>query len=80
MTSPYSPIACAIHDELLAAATRREERDIAYTDEQGARRVVRSRILDVYTKGSEEFLRLSTGETVRLDRLAAVEGTALGGQ
>lgn len=79
MTPPYRPIACGVHDELLAIATLGRECRVSFLDGAGTARTARTRILDVYTKGTEEFLMLETGETVRLDALTRVEGTSLGG-
>lgn len=74
---PYRPIACSLHDELLAAATRRTVRNVSYTDEQGAAHEAVTTIDDVFTQGTEEFARLGTGALVRLDLLKRVEGTGI---
>jgi Rho-binding antiterminator len=78
--SDYRPIACSLHDELLAAATKRAVRTIEYSDDQDATHEVVTTIDDVFTRGTEEFARLGSGETVRLDRLVRVEGTGIGDQ
>jgi transcriptional antiterminator Rof (Rho-off) len=81
VSTPYRPIACGLHDELLAFATRRCICEIVVrSGETGELRSVRTRILDVFTKGSEEFARLESGETVRLDRLERVDGSGPEGQ
>jgi Rho-binding antiterminator len=72
----YVPIDCGYHDRLLDLATRRRECEVVYRDESGAERAARGRIEDVYSRGRAEYLRLSGGETIRLDRLRLVDGHA----
>jgi Rho-binding antiterminator len=78
--NPYRPIACSLHDELLSAATLRAVRAIHYTDDQGVSHQAETTIDDVFTRGTEEFALLGTGETVRLDRLTRVQRTGIGDQ
>jgi L-amino acid N-acyltransferase YncA/transcriptional antiterminator Rof (Rho-off) len=70
----YRPIDCGLHDRLLAHATLRRTVSLAIREPGGERRVLRARIVDVFTRGSSEFLRTEGGEEVRLDRLEAVDG------
>ena len=74
MKPPYQPINCAFHDSLLAKATQKEQVRIHYFLEEGKETMVQDVIVDVYTQNGEEFLTLSSGETIRLDYLIAVGG------
>ena len=75
--SAYQPINCEFHDLLEAAAVRRAPVLIQYRDDEGIAAALRSRIVDVFASGGAEYLRLASGDTVRLDQLIAVDGTAL---
>ena len=72
----YSPVACGFHDRLESLATLRRSCAVRYRDPAGEEREVVARIEDVYAAGGEEFVRLSGGEVVRLDRLIEVEPVA----
>jgi transcriptional antiterminator Rof (Rho-off) len=76
MSSPYKPIACGFHDELLSLATLKKVSQIRYAD-NGEEKVVSDRIVDVFTMGKEEFLRTTSGLIIRLDQLVSVHGKEL---
>ena len=67
----YQPIDCSYHDILLAKATLKEVCTIVYASKEGEV-AVKAQILDVYTKQKEEFMKLSSGETIRLDQIIRV--------
>lgn len=73
----YAPISCEFHDLLEALATRGTVVPIVFRDGAGVLQARTARIADVYSRGGEEFLRMGTGEAIRLDRLAAVDGALL---
>ncbi len=73
MADRYVPVDCAFHDRLEDAVVRRRSCRILYLEEDGAEREVTTRIVDVWTRGEEEFVKLETGTVVRLDRLSRVE-------
>lgn len=75
---PYRPIDCFVHDELLARATLARPTELVYTDEGGVERSVRDRIVDVFARDRAEYLRLANGLEIRLDKLVAVDGQAVG--
>lgn len=75
--STYQPINCEFHDVLEAAAVRRAVVLIQYRDDEGITTALRSRIADVFASGGAEYLQLASGESIRLDQLVAVDGTAL---
>ena len=74
--TPYQPVPCDFHDQLLAYATLRQEVEVVFT-EGDTERTIAARITDVYTRDKSEYLLLSEGTTVRLDRLRRVGGTDL---
>lgn len=71
---PYEPIRCGFHDELLALATRRLTIEIVYLDAQGKEFHVTDTIVDVFTQSKAEYLRLQSGDEIRLDKLIRVNG------
>lgn len=72
-TGTYRPIDCSLHDELESLAVRRLAGRIRYRDEAGHEQEVHDRIADIFASEGAEYLRLSSGETIRLDRLLQVE-------
>lgn len=78
--TPYVPIDCSFHDRLLAHATLRQTVEITFRTEANAPQTVHARITDVYTREGAEYCVLSTGETIRLDRLVRVDGHDLPGE
>ena len=74
MDGTYLPIACNFHDRLLHFATTREEVIVGYLDAQRQVQEVKAILVDVFSKGGAEWLRLSNGELIRLDSLVQVAG------
>ncbi|WOD41403.1 OsmC family protein [Nodosilinea sp. E11] len=73
-SSAYRVVSCSFHDELEALATRRRPCTIHYRTEAGAEVTVEGQIVDVFTRGRAEFLRLKDGTEIRLDCLISVDG------
>ena len=73
---PYTPIDCALHDELEAAATRGRPVHLAFRPHDGgaALRTVDDVIVDVGSRDGAEYLSLRSGLRVRLDRIVALNG------
>jgi Rho-binding antiterminator len=76
---PYSPIACGLHDRLEALATLGRSCQILFVTPSGGAREVVDRIVDVFARDGEEFVRTSSGVEIRLDRLERVDGVDFGG-
>lgn len=74
---PYVPISCQFHDLLETIATTRKVVQTIFHDEEGVQRTCRSNIADVFSRQRAEFLRMGTGESIRLDRLVEVDGVRL---
>jgi Rho-binding antiterminator len=79
MDTPYHPISCSVHDRLLALATLRRECSLLTTAPDGPPRLLRGVIVDVYSRGGAEYLRLADGTVVRLDRIRALDGLPIPG-
>jgi Rho-binding antiterminator len=73
----YSPISCDFYDILEAAATTRKVVHVRFLDEEGSLQHRSASIVDVFSRNGAEYLSISTGETVRLDRLIAVDHAKL---
>ncbi|UNK48560.1 hypothetical protein MNR01_12470 [Lysobacter sp. S4-A87] len=73
----YHPISCEFHDRLEDLATLRKPARINFRDENGADQHRDAVITDVFARSGEEYLSMSTGEIVRLDRLVDVDGARL---
>jgi Rho-binding antiterminator len=73
----YHPINCEFHDLLEDLATLRKLAQIAFRDEGGITQYRGAVITDVFARDGAEYLSLTTGETVRLDRLVEVSGARL---
>lgn len=71
---PYRPINCEFHDLLESLATRRSQARIEYRDASGSTQVLDGVITDVYARDGVEYLTLQSGESLRLDWLATVNG------
>lgn len=77
MTAQYHPISCDFHDLLEALATARQTAQIRFRDGGGALQHRSAAITDVFSRNGAEYLVISTGETLRLDQLIAVDDTTL---
>ncbi|HFA47511.1 MAG TPA: hypothetical protein ENJ95_00680 [Bacteroidetes bacterium] len=73
---PYRPISCDYYDELTLLAIRKTECPIIYQN-NGTAATVMAIIRDIYTRNGEEFLLLSNGQEIRLDRIISVNNLEL---
>ena len=71
----YQPVSCAFHDVLERAALRRRAITVVFADADGKVLSTVAVIDDVFAKAGVEFIRLGSGETIRLDSLRTVHGT-----
>jgi Rho-binding antiterminator len=69
----YRPISCDFHDVLESLATSRKQALVRFLDDEGALQHRSAVIQDVYSRDHAEYVSLSSGEVVRLDRLIAVD-------
>jgi Rho-binding antiterminator len=68
----YRPISCDYHDLLESFAIARVSAQIRFRDAEGVVQRRSAAITDVFARDGSEYLLVSTGETVRLDHLLAV--------
>lgn len=75
--NPYIPIDCSYYDRLEANAVKRVICEIVYRSMDGTAELQQSAMItNVFSRNKEEFISLSTGEEIRLDRLISINGIA----
>ena len=79
MNNNYKPIDCGYHDHLEAAASKREFVKLQYLSDIREFQTATGVINDIETRSGEEYLTLSTGEEVRLDRIVRLNDIAFPG-
>lgn len=72
----YRPIACAASDRLEHWALRGTPVDVVWREADGPHRQTAA-IRDVFARDAADWVVLSTGETIRADRLVAVDGVEI---
>jgi len=77
ISTHYSPIDCSFHDILLDRATRLLKVLIVYVSSNLRHEETEAIITDVFTRNREEFMKLDSGELIRLDHIRSVDGIAL---
>lgn len=76
--SDYRPISCSFYDELEARATTRQRCTLHYRETPDAPLSTREGVIqDLYIRDKVEYLRLTDGFELRLDKLAAVDDREL---
>lgn len=70
----YHPVSCEFHDVLEAAAVLRKQVPVVVRAADGTTSTRTARITDVYARDGADYMTLDSGETIRLDALAAVDG------
>lgn len=73
----YQPISCDFYDILELIATERRSVAVHYRGDDGQPKSQQSQILDLFSQNHVEYVSLSSGESVRLDRLIAVDDKRL---
>lgn len=74
----YEPIDCNFYDILEATAVKKTVAEIVFSTE-GGNQIIKSRILNLFTKEKEEFMVLENDLTIRLDQIISVNGEVLKG-
>lgn len=74
----YQPIDCNFYDNFEAAIVQRRPVDLVYLDANGESVLRHTRLRDLKTYRTEEFVQLASGEWLRLDRIVSVDGIAAG--
>jgi Rho-binding antiterminator len=70
--TPYIPIDCNMYDVLLAKATLKKLCIIVFRTNEKINSLTAT-IVDVYTKAKEEFMQLSDGTVIRLDKIISID-------
>lgn len=73
----YVPIDCGVHDRLESLAVRQTPVAVVWRGDTGGARRATARITDMFARDAADWVTLSTGETVRADRLVTVDGVAV---
>ena len=73
----YIPISCTFYDRLEEWATLRKECEIEYRQDSEKIKSIQGRIVDFFIKEGIEYLKLKSGEEIRLDYLISVNGETL---
>lgn len=74
MTEKYIPIDCNYYDRLLEVITRRQEALLVYRNLENVPVAISTTFFDIYTKAGEEFLQLTDGTVIRLDKIISLNG------
>jgi peptide-methionine (R)-S-oxide reductase len=77
--SDYRPIDCSVYDKLEETAVRGTVAHFLIRDEDGGEREIQDRVQDIYARDGVEYMKTAEGLEIRLDRLRAVNGEAVGG-
>ncbi|WP_210521166.1 hypothetical protein [Hymenobacter terricola] len=73
MNADYKPVACSFYDELEAAATQRRRVVLQYFDDI-RQLCLESGVIDTFfVREKAEFMRLKSGEEIRLDHILRVD-------
>ncbi|MCC3155917.1 hypothetical protein LJ737_01620 [Hymenobacter sp. 15J16-1T3B] len=76
--SDYRPISCSFYDELEARATTRQPCTLHFREAPEAPLSARTGVIqDLYIRDKVEYLRLTDGFELRLDKLTAVDDREL---
>lgn len=68
----YEPVDCDFSDELEFACIKKLQVEVKYWNAQNELHDIKGRILDLFTKDDEEFLKMSNQTLIRLDRICSV--------
>jgi Rho-binding antiterminator len=75
--SDDQPISCDFHDILETLATTGKPARLLFVDSQGQLQQRQARVADIYSRQGAEYMKLSNGETLRLDQLRSVDDSKL---
>jgi Rho-binding antiterminator len=73
MSSEYKPIDCNFYDELEAAATMRRRVDLQYFNDLRQLCLGSGIIETLFIRDKVEYMRLKSGEEIRLDHLIRID-------
>ena len=70
--SSYEPVACSFHDELGLRMMRGRPCTLVVDDGEQTE-TIEAVLVDVFTEGDAEYVRLGDGRRIRLDRIRRVD-------
>lgn len=73
MSAPYTPIDCNYYDHLEAAATQRRRVELQYFNDLRQLCLGSGVIETLFIRDKVEFMRLKSGEEIRLDHLIRLD-------
>jgi Rho-binding antiterminator len=68
----YQPISCSLYDQLELLVMRRQLCSIQYKNFQGTDEEQQTRLVDLFSRNQQEFVRLEEGLEIRLDAVISV--------
>jgi transcriptional antiterminator Rof (Rho-off) len=71
VTDAYEPIDCSLHDRFEAAAVLHDRVRVEWTVSEEEPRTVEGTIRDIAVREGAEYLVMSDGSKIRLDRIRA---------
>jgi len=74
MAEKYTPIDCNYYDLLLDVIKRKQEILLVYNNLENVPIAVTAKFFDIYTKEGEEFLQLTDGMVIKLDKIISLNG------
>jgi transcriptional antiterminator Rof (Rho-off) len=74
----YQPIDCNFYDNFEAAIVQRRTVNLEYRRADGSIKRIPTRLKDLITDRTEEYVQLENNEWLRLDRVVSVDGEAAG--
>lgn len=74
--SEYKPISCSSYDEFESLSVMKTPVEIIYLNE-GLKKTVNGFIVDVFSKNSAEYIKMDSGENIRLDTILFVNGNEI---
>jgi len=74
MAEKYTPIDCNYYDLLLDVIKRKQETLLVYNNLENVPIAVTAKFFDIYTKEGEEFLQLTDGMVIKLDKIISLNG------
>jgi Rho-binding antiterminator len=70
----YIPVSCKLYDEFEAVATKKEECELVYLEDE-VEKAVDTKIVDFKSFEKQEFMIIQDGTVIRLDRIISFNGT-----
>jgi len=74
MEKEYTPIACALYDELELRALRKKIIKLTFQNDKNDNEIIECIIADLFSKDKIEFLKTNDGRIIRLDDVLELDG------